>query len=378
MREVLIYTGGENLRSILALVICIVIVMLCGCVIASEPVEINMPKEVVFEDGSNNIKIVQIGKEIYTEENNVRWITEKVKVSNDNKYAYVMGKIGEEEKLYIMNTMNEKLISSDKSELISNSNPYDIKHNKDIITIVDIISGREIASINLNEVDFEKKNNEFSVVYDWSATYRYLLLSDPNTDKQVLFDVHRQRLLNIPVNERIYTTWSQNDSLVILHPIYSVKVKRTYIWDMTKSTVKEIGEDFVRELKWMPDEKYIYYKDTVSINGFIGNKIVRYDIDNDCWNDIYSTKMSIQEDSIKWISEDEFIFPAIDSTKTQDPVKMLMKPYTEYAVKVDIKNNKETIIELKAFLAKDYIWSYDNRYIYYLDQNGFYKEEVNF
>ena len=352
--------------------------MLCGCVIASEPVEINMPKEVVFEDGSNNIKIVQIGKEIYTEENNVRWITEKVKVSNDNKYAYVMGKIGEEEKLYIMNTMNEKLISSDKSELISNSNPYDIKHNKDIITIVDIISGREIASINLNEVDFEKKNNEFSVVYDWSATYRYLLLSDPNTDKQVLFDVHRQRLLNIPVNERIYTTWSQNDSLVILHPIYSVKVKRTYIWDMTKSTVKEIGEDFVRELKWMPDEKYIYYKDTVSINGFIGNKIVRYDIDNDCWNDIYSTKMSIQEDSIKWISEDEFIFPAIDSTKTQDPVKMLMKPYTEYAVKVDIKNNKETIIELKAFLAKDYIWSYDNRYIYYLDQNGFHKEEVNF
>ena len=116
------------MRSILALVICIVIVMLCGCVIASEPVEINMPKEVVFEDGSNNIKIVQIGKEIYTEENNVRWITEKVKVSNDNKYAYVMGKIGEEEKLYIMNTMNEKLISSDKSELISNSNPYDIKH----------------------------------------------------------------------------------------------------------------------------------------------------------------------------------------------------------------------------------------------------------
>jgi len=65
VREVLIYTGGENLRSILALVICIVIVMLCGCVIASEPVEINMPKEVVFEDGSNNIKIVQIGKEIY-------------------------------------------------------------------------------------------------------------------------------------------------------------------------------------------------------------------------------------------------------------------------------------------------------------------------
>ena len=55
-----------------------------------------------------------------------------------------------------------------------------------------------------------------------------------------------------------------------------------------------------------------------------------------------------------------------------------MKPYTEYAVKVDIKKNKETIIELKAFLAKDYIWSYDNRYIYYLDQNGFYKEEVNF
>ena len=29
--------------------------MLCGCAIASEPVEIDMQKEVVFEDGSNNI-----------------------------------------------------------------------------------------------------------------------------------------------------------------------------------------------------------------------------------------------------------------------------------------------------------------------------------
>ncbi len=304
-------------------------------------------------------------------------------LTDEYRYIYGYGMVGDVMTEFVFDTKNEVTMDFKEYEEITNKKPeYDVVNYKDdSIKIADSVSGQTIFETNLVEEGYIDNAENLKLDVTWSNTKQYLQLRALYSRLNILIDMKSKTIIDIPVEGERVIEWSPNDEMVIIYLIgidEEYPDNDIYLWDIENRKIESIGEFNNRPLQWTPDGKYIYYSDTYTDGGTIRRKIVRYDVKNKIWEDIYKSKGSIIEESIKWVSGNEFVLTEVRSPKTLNPFRMLLKPHDYYAVKVDVKRNRVKEKKLRAVLAQSYAWSYDNKYLYYTDQRGFFKAKVNF
>jgi hypothetical protein len=224
--------------------------------------------------------------------------------------------------------------------------------------------------------DLDKSRIEF----EWSNTGRYLLVDEVKTDEYFLIDLDKKRIIKIPLNGVISLKWSVDDQYAIIST-GTVNKLTYYIWDIKTNNLENIGEtkDFYY---WSPDSKFIFLvgnitssTDPEDVKHSYLYGVSRYDIQNKKWETVYKTEHSIQG-SFKVLNGNQFIYTSNDTNKNIK--QQLLRPRINHVTKYDIALKKETIKELDSFLPDQYIWSYDNKYIYYQDYHGFFKAKVDF
>jgi hypothetical protein len=327
------------------------------------------------------VEVAQIGKNIIFGDDESTIIGTQIMVEGSNKYAYVLGNLDNVASEFIFDIENEKLINSNEYKNVNNTyKDYEVIDSADgNIMIINKVTGELVINVDLIKMGYFEDIIDINLVKEWSRTKKYLLVSDLSSNFNVLINIVNGEIISIPIETLGVVEWSPNDEKVILyHMLESYNDPNTYLWDMKTGDIQKIAGFINRPLFWTPDGECIYYFDNYNENGTNGDKIVRYEIKNKVWEDIYKTLGSIAEDSLKWISNDQLIFTEMRTPKTLNPLRALLKPQDYYAVKVDIKKQSQKVRKLHAVLAKDYVWSYDNEYLYYIDQRGFFKAKVNF
>lgn len=290
----------------------------------------------------------------------------------------VGGKSDNKQSEYFLDTINEKLFSAEKSSLFPYNKYKIVSDNKGLVKIYEIQSNKEVIKIDFKKFGINDFS-DFKVVEDWSNTGKYVLLTPEQIPVCVLVDLDKKSEVKIPWGA-VIMEWSNDDKLAIVYHSSShiPNSVETSLWNLESGAIDNIPRISQENLLCTDDNKYIYTIDTTNIEGTIGYKVERYSIEKGTWEELYKTTKLIDLYSIKFISENEFIYSGLGTNDTKDPQTALLRPEVAFAVKVDLKNKEETIKRLDAFLPKIYMWSSNNKYIYYQDYHGFYKAEVDF
>ena len=299
-------------------------------------------------------------------------------LTDEYRYIYGYGMVGDVITDFVFDTKEESTMDFKEYEEATNKKPdYEVVNYKDgNLIIVDNVSGKIMFEVDLIKEGYITNTENLEIGITWSNEKRYLLLRDLSSKISILVDIKTQSVERILIKDIGVIRWSKNDKKAVLY--FTGTTNDVYLWDMETGNIEKIGESINLSLSWTPDGEYIYYFSTYTDSGPIRGKIVRYDVKNKIWEDIYKSKGSIIEESIKWVSGNEFVLTEVRSPKTLNPFRMLLKPHDYYAVKVDVKRNRVKEKKLRAVLARSYAWSYDNKYLYYTDQRGFFKAKVNF
>lgn len=319
--------------------------MLCGCKAkAIQP---------VLKDGNTVVSVKDIGEK-----------------SIDGKYTEIVSQLDNKEQKYILNTENDRLVFEERKNQI---NQFEAAEVNNRIVVTDNCTGNVIHDVGMMSSGYINTFGETQSI-QLSNTGRYLFYSKIDPHEDALVDLIKKEKIHIPnMGKIVYIKWSNDDKKAFIDIFFPEKnTDESYILDMENGKLNKIAGELKGEKYWTPDDNYIYYADVQEIDNTIGWKITRYDIRKDKWNDIYSTYGTISEDDIKWLSDEELIFLEIRTSSNP------FKPNNYFAVKVNLKSNQEIVRQLDAQNVRKYIWSYNNKYIYFLDDNGFFKSEVDF
>lgn len=330
-----------------------------------------------LKDGQQEVRIIQIGKNIKSSiDNNA--IIRTIKTTDDNKKAYLMGKIDNMEKLYIFDMESDKLIPSQDSNIIEKETKYIVKSiSSSDFEIYDSINKKQLAHFDLS--DKEGINKQMKSTIKWSNTEKYIVVEQDLSVKYI-FDVTANKEVELPVKEGlILLKWSDNDQKAIIDQTINPgpdKICKTYIWDISENKLTQIGKSFTEELRWTSNCKSVYYIDSGTVNGKSFNNIIfMYNEEKKSWEKVYLTSRTIKDGSIRWISGNEFIYIAEIGETDSSPLANL-KGY--FAVKYNIGKSKEVVEKIDTNTMIDFVWSYDNNYLYYLDLKNFYKVKLDF
>ncbi len=320
---------------------------------------ISNKKEFTIKHEGNSLRIVDIGES-----------------SADGKYVLVKAKdddgvIDE----YVFDTKDEILLDAAEENMLLLGDRYNaVRNENDIIEVYALLDNEKILAADLRKEWGINENTPVNL--KWSSTQKYLYVYSFLAEKSKLIDIERKEEKLFPVEGMVSSIyWSPDDTKAILRiplEVDGIKIDvKTFIWYLNTNETKIIERD-TPYLEWTPEGKYIYYFTSKELGEF-GYNIEMYDITKSEWSSISLTdKGGIDDRYIKWISENEVIFPAVGRRC------IWFKPYQYYAIKVNLRNGRETTRRLNAYLARQYIWSYDNKYIYFIDDNGFYKQRVGF
>lgn len=240
--------------------------------------------------------------------------------------------------------------------------------------------------LDRNLIKEDSLNTIKDMSYEWSNTGKYLLINQVKSQKKLLIDVSTKKRIDIPLEGWYSINWSNDDKIALVFSDTSKSVSdlniNRFIWNVEANTVQNIGYSREDGYKWSPDSSYLFSigmtKEEDKSNSSFSYKVSRYSIKENKWSKVYETDKSIRVESLKLLTNDQFIYAGSTVNETQDPTTALMKPTQDFIVKVDCSQNNEIVRKLDSFLPKAFIWSFDNKYIYYQDNHGFFKAEVNF
>lgn len=307
--------------------------------------------------------------------------TEKIKINNmgdrsiDWRYVQLLRNTDDEKSIYVFDTIKGEILLRDSNKHVRKFSA--INYENDKIKIVDNHTNATLYDLDLVYEGFMSSRGRTQAV-QVSDSGMYLFYSHEQPYEHVFIDLRTKSLLKLPLSSGkvLSVVWSSDENkavIVFSKPEGINRNRKTYIWDIHNDSVKEVAGDIGEKLSWTPGNAYIWYSTVATKNAKDRWGVIRYSLEKESWEEVYATRRSMFEDSIKWISDHEFVYLASEAN-----LNPLARPYNYFAVKVDVKNNKETDKKLSSNSIKEYTWSSDNKYIYYLDENVFYKEEVNY
>lgn len=343
------------MERICAGLLCIGVIMLVliGCTVKK--------KDIILKVEGMDVKISSIYEDAYSKDVIVTGKSE----AGEKKYKFDT----EEEKL---TTYEEKATQKEKYRIVSN--------NLGVLQVIDNDLNELVYEMDLKSQGFIEDKGKYTSGTILSPTERYLLIVQNSTKKSILLDLKDKKQINIPIDGFIMLEWANNDKQVILKRILNFSGRKedieTYIWHFPGSEIEKIGEEFKQKLVWSPNGKHLYYVTTKRTDDKNGYAVMLYN--NKAWKEVYFTERSINENTLRWISDNAFIFTVHATTNTKNPIKGYLRPEEYFAVKLDYRKKKETVKKLEGIFISSYAWSYNNKFIYYVDNNKFCKAEVNF
>lgn len=294
--------------------------------------------------------------------------------SKDERYCIITKTTSKEEIPCVFDLKEEVIYPEENSNLIEKFKLIDKKDGT--IEVRYKSTGNLFYTIDLVKEGYLEKEDtilELSI----SNTSKYLFIN--GTNKSIILNMEDNKLLNLPCNIKLFSViWSDDDSKVILDGFFKEKedlIDIYYIWDMKSNELVEVKDDiFEGVIKWTQDDKYVYYKTYREIKGKNFYTIVRYSIENKKFEDIYSSEQNawMEEDSIKWVSENEVIF-----VERRTSYK-LFTPNKYFAVKFNLKTKKVREKKLDTDDLRFDVWSFDNKYIYFFSDGSLWKTKVDF
>lgn len=317
-----------------------------------------------------------VNEELVTlRDNNVivkKWSIESV--CKYGKYNLISTVINGKDKQYVFDLQNEKIYPEESSDLINKFKIIDTGEGK--LNVVEKLTGKLVFDIDLVKEGYMKSHDKIrDGDVSISNTGKYIFI---DLDKNVFFNMKNKTQIKPSIQGRILSmNWSFDDSKAILEVCTDEEKNMhvDYIWDIKSNSLTQIG-DIDEQIYWTPDNKYIYYntyKD--NFEGSSEETIIRYGIKSKSWEDIYVAEGfgNINEANIKWISADEVIL--IEEHRNSSP----LLPNSFLVTKVNIKTDEKTIKKIETLDIINYMWSFDNKYVYFCDENYvMYKAKIDF
>lgn len=297
--------------------------------------------------------------------------------SKDERYCIITKTTSKEEIPCVFDLKEEVIYPEENSNLIEKFKLIDKKDGT--IEVRYKSTGNLFYAIDLIKEGYVEKGKEDIIVdVSISNTGKYIFIDRERPYKSLILNTKNNNLISLPVDKVRHINWSYDDSKAILNLLMGAKsglVQKCYIWDMKSNELVEVKDDiFEGVIKWTQDDKYVYYKTYREIKGKNFYTIVRYSIENKKFEDLYSSEQNawMEEDSIKWVSENEVIF-----VERRTSYK-LFTPNKYFAVKFNLKTKKVREKKLDTDDLRFDVWSFDNKYIYFFSDGSLWKTKVDF
>lgn len=294
-------------------------------------------QELTLMSGQKKIKVVDI-------KNNV-----------DENYAYVTG---EDKNEYVFDLQSEKL-TNNSAELARYSAD---KQNREIIVKNNM--GSELFRINLSSLGYTGEQTNI----EWSNIKKYLIIKDVKNKKSSLYDIDSKNLKDLPIDYVFTFIWNKDDTKVVLVN-NSNQVKEAVLWDIVKKEVKKIEKTEFEKIKWTSDGENIY---TIETRDSGGSNVKLFDRNSGIFKVAYTTLNKEIYGDIKWISDENIIFFSAQK------VKGIYSYVNYFAVKASLTNDNIVEKQIDSDRPSAFIFSTDNKFIYYKDANGCFKSEIDF
>lgn len=305
----------------------------------------------------NNYEVVGFGKEYAS-----------------GKYVSLIVRKNEEKEEVYFDMINEKLVDKNSIQNFLMDEAYKAVVDAKGRLFVTNLEKQVVYEMDLIQQGYFETVKD--LMFEFSTTNKYLLIRQRKTEAFVLINLENKKTIDIPFKGFISLDWSNSDKYVLVANEDSNRklTYKHYVWDIEKNIYHELEDNNPLYLEWAPDTNNLWAIFLAEESGKYVYKIMKYSVKDKKWSVKHKINDNMDTGSFKVIQNEQFCYLEI-------------RPYKKnigiggeeiYAVKLDASKNIVKEKQLKYASMYVTTWSYDYKYLYYINSEGLFRARVDF